>query len=861
MPKKLSPAQQQYADLKEQHADALLFFRLGDFYEVFYDDAKIAHDVLGITLTARNKTSPDPIPMAWVPHHSAQKYIKKLLEAGYKVALAEQVGQVVPGKIVERKVVEILTPGTAIEEQSQATFLAALSYVGGWVSPYHLAWGDISLGKYVTESFKSTWELFAKIYDIAPREIILPRAIPERDSMSDYLTHTLWLIVSFHDGPYDADTYIQQWTKTTHLSWYGQALTQGRQHALALLFSYIEQLHQEPQIVHIRHETPQGKVLFDATTRDNLEIFRSGHDGSTRHSLFGVINHTKTSMGSRLLHDRLLNPITDLQELESRLDLIHRYEEHAHLISSTQSVLQHLSDVPRLITKIITKKPSCLAAQQLLHTLQHIFTGDTSTLFLWELTLSGLSKESVSTIQELFIFLEQAVQDELVRDDHGYIRDGYNEDVDRLRKTAFHSDELLLAYQQEVIEHSGIKVKLKYIRNQWYAREVTPKDAEKFEQASKEDDDKFFFIRGQTLKTGQRYMTWYLSTLEQEIHTAQEALIAKEYDLLLEIITSIHTCYTSLMECSDSIAVVDLSTSMAQFAQHHERIKPTMHDGKVSEISKGRHPVVEAFLPSTEQFIPNDLLQNEQSFFHIITGPNMGGKSTFLRQNALIYLLAHAGLYVPASSAKIPLIDGLFARVGAGDALSKNQSTFMTEMLEMANIIHHATDRSFVVLDELGRGTSTYDGLALAKAISVYMCQDKNIPTLFATHYHELTILEEELPWCNNYSLSVYESDAEVVFLKKVVHGKASKSYGIDVATLAGIPSSIVQQAEQYLNTLEQTNITNIPKQSWFSFGHIHDTYKQQYDDLKALFDQVDINALTPIEALVLLQKIIQDYR
>lgn len=861
MPKKLTPAQQQYIDLKQEHKDALLFFRLGDFYELFYEDAKLAHQELDITLTARHKNSANPIPMAWVPYHSVEKYIKKLIQAGYKVAIADQVGKVVPGKVVERKIVRVITPGTAIKDEEVFNHIAALYYGGTGKELYHLAWGDVSLGTFSTQSFNTLEEMLNTLSTIDPGEIIVDIHFPERESLKQYIQEVLSCPLSFDDVPYDTIQYLRTITGTSSLVWYGKALQSWREHALALLFSYTSNMQKQAlRMVHsIRYVLPDEYISLDETTIRNLEIFSSRAEASSKQSLYGVINTCQTAMWSRLLQEQLLYPLRDETLLQDRLSAIEYYVQRSEERQHIMTILHGIVDLPRLVSKIVYRKAQATKIQQLMVNLAQMLQHKKSDIFHQALLERGLEGKDFACVSAFLESLQEAFEEGQINDEMRYIRDGYDTEVDKYRQIAYHSDDLLLKYQQDIIDYVwGIKVKVKYIKNQWYCLELTPKDVELFESTSIADDKKFDFFRRQTLKTGQRYTTTYLQSLEWKILEAKTLLQKREEEILDSFVERLKEQISPFLSFFEAWAKLDLASSFAHFSQQHAWSKPSFVPWSVLAVQEGRHPVVEHFLETTQEFIPNNCLLDEKRFFHLITGPNMWGKSTFLRQNALIVLLAHAWLYVPAASAEMSLVDGIFARVGSGDALAKNQSTFMTEMLEMAHILHNATEKSFVILDELGRGTSTYDGLALARAISVFLCQEIKAKTLFATHYHELTDLEDTLDGCANFSVSVYETDQEVVFLKKVVKGKASKSYGIDVAKLAGIAPVILQQAEEYLAHLEKAHIGSrkAPLQKGFDFGVINDVYKQKYQAIEALLDDISLDDITPIEALVLLQKV-----
>lgn len=491
-------------------------------------------------------------------------------------------------------------------------------------------------------------------------------------------------------------------------------------------------------------------------------------------------------------------------------------------------------------------------------------------------------------LQNLYNYLEQLLKnDEEYKDDIDYIRDGYNSNIDELRKIAYHSDELLMQYQQELARIAWIpNVKVKYVLNQWYFLEVTNKDIQQFEERTKkEHDEKFSLIRRNTLKWGQRYSSPYLENLQVKILEAKDELGAMEYTFLKQAQQKITEGTRELHAFAELIARLDLFVSQALLAHEKKFIKPLFVNNETLTIIEGRHPVIEEFLPLDQQFIPNDLFLNaewsmqnplttqrtisewnDNGFLHIITGPNMGGKSTYLRQNALIVLMAHCGLFVPAKECQLSLVDALFARIGSGDNITKNQSTFMTEMIEVANILNNATKKSFIIFDELGRWTATYDWLALTRSILEYLVTNIWAKTLIATHYHELIQLENTLPWVKNFSVSVYETEKEVIFMKKIVRGWASKSYGLDVAKLAGIPTTIVERAKGHLETLEQEQGTRGKGQEgkrelWALGFELPAILDPKYEKVKTLLDTYDLNNITPLQALQLLSKIKDDLK
>ena len=486
----------------------------------------------------------------------------------------------------------------------------------------------------------------------------------------------------------------------------------------------------------------------------------------------------------------------------------------------------------------------------------------------------GCSDATLETITQRAGRLRELLQEEIQDERLNYIADGYDAEIDELRRLAYHADDLLLQYQQELVRHTWLSnIKLKYVQNQWYLIEVTPKDIAAFEAARNEQDPKFDMVRRQTLKWGERYTTGYLSELEAKILEATQALEYKEAAHLLKIQELLRQDYKAFAELSEAIGEIDLTVNMSIYVHKHTWTRPEFTKDRLVEVREGRHPVIEIFLPREQQFVPNDLTMPVEDLVHIVTGPNMWGKSTYLRQQAIIVLLAHAGLYVPASYAKIWLMDGIFARVWSGDMLAQQQSTFMTEMLEMAHILHHATARSFIILDELGRGTSTYDGMALAHAILVYLCRQIQAKCLFATHYHELIALADEYSAIKNFSVRVYETANEVVFLKKVVPGGASKSYGIDVAKLAWLPSGIIAQAKEYLQEVEQRgghhmhhhkNNATLPQQMGLDLTSLAPSEiasertkeQEKYKKAQTFIENIDINRLPPIDALMKLAEL-----
>ncbi len=863
---------------------------MGDFYETFHDDAKTCAKLLDLTLTARDKQWPNPIPMAWVPYHAADKYIAKLVSFGLKVAIAEQMTEPKAWQIVERQVTQVITPATFIQESiKEFTYIAALTYTGGEKYNYQCARGDVTVGAYFTHSFKTLEDVLIHTNRLQPREIVVDIDFPERTTLREELQNTMpGCLISTYDKPADSEALLRAVFGVQTLSSFGKALEEWRERAMALLCNYLQHIqpHALQTIVRVQYDVQDEAVMLDIVTMRNLEIIVSQYEGNKKYGLLWVLDHTSTALGARLFKDILLHPTQNLETIHMRQKHITDYTELSSDAKHIQEILRSMVDMPKIISTLLYKKTSPTNFWKLRYALELVYAKESenseensaqsyeqSSIYN-ELLKIWVSENVLKQGQEFTSLLQNLLKYEGLNDDIDYINDGYNSEIDELRQIAYHSDGLLLAYQQELVKATGVtNVKIKYVSNQWYILEVTPKDEAAFEATSVKGDAKFELIRRQTLKTGQRYTTIYLDELQRKVLAAQFQLRTREQELIEEAKTALLSAVATLQQIADGIAWLDIYTSHALLVVEKKYIKPALvadADG-ILEIVWGRHPVIEEYLPNDQDFIPNNITiggnspSENHGLLHIITWPNMWGKSTFLRQNALIVLMAHCGLFVPAEKATIPVIDWLFARVWSGDVIAKNQSTFMTEMIEMANILHNATKRSFVILDELGRGTSTYDGMALAQSIVQYIVQHIQAKTLFATHYHELIALENTLPWIINYSVSVYETDKDVVFMKKIVRGWASKSYGLDVAKIAGIPSVIVDIAKKYLDFHEKqaeewVTITSQSQPAMPLFAMDIDrasmNAKSELDRIKRLLWTLEPDNMTPMQALHMIAKL-----
>ncbi len=899
MGKDLTPAQKQYMELKNDHKDCILFFRMGDFYETFREDAKIASKKLWITLTSKNKNADEPVPMAWVPAKSADKYISQLVKAGYKVAKAEQVWDVVPGKLVKRQVVEVITPWTYIDNawSKDYNYLASVFYSDK--DGYQIAWWDFSIGKYWTKTYQNFEDMLKFLVTLDPAEIVIDIDFSQKDELENYIKDFGDSFISIYSLPDDVEYFLKSNLEVQTVSSYWKAFEKSRDKVFALLLNYIVNTQKTniKNISSISFWWERNKVHLDDVTIKNLEVFESSYEGSQKHSLIWVIDKTNTAMWRRLISFMLKNPVCNISLINDRLENINYYMKYDWLRKELIDVLSGILDIQRIISKILHKKNSPFLFAKLKSNLASLFDTEENVQnididnfvnkiqnsdfkdldsiwekIIYELLRIWLSKKDCVKVLKFYKNLNAIIKDDGFSEQRDYIKDWVDEQIDKFRKIAYKSDDILMEYQSKVSDKIWAKAKLKYTKTGGYFLEVRKTHNDKLEKfldsnqdrfnSDKEYRDKYQLVRKKTLKYAERYITNHLKELEEKILTAKDKLKQLEKQILKDMQKSLQNVNKNFAEFVDQIAYLDVYTSHSKFAKQKGWCKPKIKQWYNIDIQEGRHPVIEKFLPKDEEFISNNLdikWEKDSNWniksgrVNIITWPNMGGKSTYLRQNAIIVLLAHCGFYVPASKANISLVDGIFARVWAGDLIAKNQSTFMTEMVEMSNILHNSTSKSFVILDELGRGTCTYDGMALAKAVISYMAQNIKSKCLFATHYHELIELEDQIDGIENYSVSVYETDQDVVFMKKIVKWGASKSYGIQVAKLAGIPNSIVKDAQNNLQELKSSKDNTKTPKSQMLFDKLDfntDKYKTKYQKLVEKIKNIDINNTTPLEAM-----------
>ena len=821
-----TPMLRQYLEIKKQYPGTLLFFRLGDFYELFNEDAITGARELEITLTARQKDGPNPIPMCGVPHHAAANYIARLVKKGYRVAICEQTetaGKDV--KLVKREVVRIITPGTAIDPQlleaKESVYLAALAGSG---ETFGIAFLELSTGEFFTTQItgKNSWaRACADLESFAPRELLYPESLQRlvESSFGNFRNQTLpdaSNVVSIHAPgsskftttltplddwlfyPEDCEELLKNQLKVRELAGFGLA---GKTEAIrasgaCLRYALETQKASAAHISEINLIEENDFMVLDAVTLRNLEIVESRGESSKK-CLLNVIDQTVTGMGARLLRSWLLRPSIKRSEIQTRLSAVSELTD-AMLRDKLRFLLKEVSDLERLVGRLNlgTATPrDLLALNRSLSQTPNINASlsDASSLLLQVLS------ENIFELPEIRALISRAIADEppLNFSDGGVIRQGFDAELDELRSLSHSAKQTIAGFEEQERRRTNISnLKIKFNNVFGYFIEISKGNV------SRVPDD---YERRQTLTNAERYTTPQLKEWEEKVLGAEERILALETEIFQKIRAEVREETPKLQSTARALATLDALASLAETATRRNYVCPTLHDGDEIEIKDGRHPIVEAFLQ--DDFIPNNIyLNNSTDRLLIITGPNMGGKSTLLRQIAIIQILGQIGSFVPASVARLPIIDRVWTRVGASDDLSSGRSTFMVEMTETAAILHNATARSLVILDEIGRGTSTFDGLSIAWAVAEYIhnSPEHSAKTLFATHYHELTELAENLPGAKNYQVLATEKDGEVVFLHKIQKGKASKSYGIAVARLAGLPPKVIERAKSVLAKLEK---------------------------------------------------------
>lgn len=864
----VTPMMQKYLETKKEYPDCILFYRLGDFYEMFFDDAITASKELELTLTGKSCGLEERAPMCGVPYHAVEGYLNRLVSKGYKVAICEQVEDPKLAKgLVKREVVRIVTPGTNLNTQSmdetRNNYLMSIAYFQGKIG---ISVADVTTGDYYLTEVEDNKKLLDEIMKYHPSEIICNDAFTvsgvDLTDLKDRLNIAIYSLEPFY---YDEDRCRKSLLKHFHVtSLQGMGIEDFPSGLIAAgaLMQYLTNTQKIP-LSHFTHLYPyltSRYMLLDSSTRRNLELTETLREKQKRGSLLGVLDKTKTAMGARTLRQYIEQPLIDKSEIEKRLDGISELSEKAMLRDEIREYLNPIYDLERLLGKVSykTANPRDLLA----------FAGSLKMLPSIKVLLNDFSSDILKEIQEetddltdVCTLIERAICEEppLAIREGGIIRDGFDENIDRLRHAKNDGKTWLARLEEEDRERTGIKnLKVKYNKVFGYYFEVT----NSFKNMVPED-----YIRKQTLTNAERYTNAKLKELEDTILNAEDKLYGLEYDLFCQIRDSIAGEIDRIQRTAKAIARLDVLCSLSYVAERNHYVRPKINEKGVIDIKAGRHPVVEQMI-SNDMFISNDTyLDNNKYCVSIITGPNMAGKSTYMRQVALIVLMAQIGSFVPADSANISMTDRIFTRVGASDDLASGQSTFMVEMNEVANILRNATSNSLLILDEIGRGTSTFDGLSIAWAVIEHISNKKLLgaKTLFATHYHELTELEGKMNNVNNYCIAVKEKGDDIVFLRKIVKGGADKSYGIQVAKLAGVPDMVIDRAKEIVTQLCDNDI--LEKVQSIAIDQKETKHKAvKYDEVDlsqmSLFDTVtdedvlnelkelDVSTLTPLDAL-----------
>ncbi len=788
----LTPAMRQYKKIKDQYEDCILMFRIGDFYEMFYEDAKTASDVLDITLTSKNVRDMN-IPLAGVPYHSVDPYIAELVNAGHKVAVCEQVEDPDKAKgLVKRDVVRVVTPGTVMENQAlnaQSNNFTMSIYCK---ENYGIALCDLSTGEFFATTAKDLDEIKNQIAVFSPKEFVVPETLLVNKKLKKILEEGF--LESFYDECFTIDnakTVLEKHFKVETLESFG--LAEVAVQAAGGLLSYLKDTQKRSLefITRIKSLKNKNYMILDEQTLRNLEILQNIRDGSAKATLLSVIDKTKNPMGARLLKKWIKKPLMDTEMIKRRLDSVEELTNKTIVRKDIVACINKIQDIERLVSKINYGNCNPRDLVSLKVSISVIPKLKTYT----KKCTSGLTKKlhDMDPVNELFEFLSKAIKDEpaAVSNEGNIIRDGFNDELDELRDIKKNGKQYLRRLQQREREKTGIgNLKVKYNKVFGYFIEVTKSHLDKVPED---------YQRKQTLVNSERYFTDELKEQENKILNAEDRIIELERELFDDAVSRVCGYTKRLQKVAQKIAILDVLCSLAEVSVNNSYSKPIVDKGTSIEISGGRHPFIEH---SVDQFVPNDcFLQNSEMM--IITGPNMSGKSTYMRQVALIVMMAQIGSFVPASEAKIGVVDRIFTRVGAYDDLVHGQSTFMVEMVETAKIVNNATNKSLIILDEIGRGTSTFDGVSIAWSVAEYIYNKIKAKTLFATHYHVLNKLEKSFENIHNYNIAVKDDD-EIVFLRKIVPGGTDKSYGIHVAKIAGMPADIVNRAKEIQKKLEE---------------------------------------------------------
>ena len=864
--KEFSPMMQRYLETKEQYKDCILFYRLGDFYEMFFDDAITAARELEITLTGKDCGQEERAPMAGVPHHAAEMYISRLIAKGYKVAICEQLEDPKNAKgIVKRGVIRVVTPGTIVEsnmlEERKNNYIMSIFKSGIY---FGISVCDISTGEFYAAEIKDNNnfpQLLDEIARYSPSELVINSNLADcTEEMSKIRERFSTYITRFQDKFFDSKPdIIKLRFNLVDTNQKPIENIEERNFAVAsinALIEYIEQT-QMTSLDHINKITIyqiSKYMSLDINARRNLEITEKMRDKSKKGTLLWVLDKTSTSMGGRHLRRWLNDPLIDTLEINRRLEAVKELKENVMLRGDVIDNLKKVYDIERLAGKMAYGNANARDMITLKNSLARL-PEVKSVLQTSESPMLKDIYENLDELQDIYELIEKSIVDDppMTVKDGGIIKMGYNEEVDKLKTTTTEGKNWIIQLEAEEKEKTGIKnLKVGFNKVFGYFIEVTKSNLDQVPER---------YIRKQTLTNAERYITEELKNLENQILGAEEKVVSLEYDLFTKIREEIAKNIIRLQKTATMVSTLDVLASFAQVAEDMNYCMPQVDNSGIIDIKGGRHPVIEKMLGAGE-FVENDTyLDKDENRLSIITGPNMAGKSTYMRQVALITLMAQVGSFVPAEEAKIGVVDKIFTRVGASDDLSMGQSTFMVEMMEVATILKEATPNSLVILDEIGRGTSTYDGLSIAWAVAEYIANKEKCgaKTLFATHYHELTELEEKIEGVKNYSIAVKEKGEDIIFLRKIVRGGTDESYGIHVARLAGVPKLVTEEANKILKSLERKNILTGKKEEKKDKKQVEgqfDMYNFKLAEIAHEIDKINLNELTPIDALNTLVRI-----
>ncbi|MEW6095586.1 MAG: DNA mismatch repair protein MutS [bacterium] len=853
----ITPMMQQYLQIKQKMKDTILFFRLGDFYEMFFDDAKTASKILGITLTSRESGKGNKVPLAGVPYHSADGYISRLIKAGKKVAICEQVEDPKTAKgIVKREIIRTITPGTvlnpALLEDKVHNYLAAINKNN---DKFGFSFIDPSTGEFRVTELSSFTELLTELTRITPQECLIPSALQE----DEFVAKLQDVTITFQDDwVFNYSTGFNTLCElfgTSSLEGFGCENLHIGIGASGAIVHYLKET-QRSTLTYVNKITPYSTsdfMILDQATLRNLELTKTIRSGEKSGSLIWVLDKTSTAMGGRLLRSWLQQPLINVEKIVYRQQGIAELVDSTTLRSELFHALKNIHDIERLISRLDTNLANARDLVALKESLKMI-PGIKGKLNSLNSKIIKDIEGDLEDLRDITELIEKVIEDSppLSLRDGGLIKAGYFQELDDLRNLSKHAKDWIVNLQQEEIKRTKINsLKVGYNKVFGYYIEVTKPNLHLVPQD---------YIRKQTLTNAERFITPQLKEWEVKILTAQDKIVEIEYEIFLKVRTQIIAEVKRIQKIADAIALLDVLLSLAQVSVENDYIMPEINNENIISIKDGRHPVVEKVLVG-ERFVPNDtFIDSNTEQILIITGPNMAGKSTYIRQVALIVLMAQTGSFIPANKAIIGIVDRIFTRVGASDELVKGQSTFMIEMIETANILNNSTPKSLIILDEVGRGTSTFDGVSIAWAVAEYIHNNPHVQarTLFATHYHELTELEFALEKVKNYNIAVKEWNDKIIFLRKIVKGGTDRSYGIHVAELAGLPQEVITRATEILSSLEMSSIAGegTPKLSTIKPHELPQKPVQLtlfepqshkvVDELKTL----DLNKMTPIDAI-----------